>query len=147
MSRTDDLEAIRQLKARYFRLMDTKQWDDFATLFTDDVVAIYEGPPRVNKEDDPEVFRCEGRDTLVTGVKGLLSSTLSIHQGYMPEIEFQSDTEATGIWSMYDYLRLPKCSFQGWGHYHEEYVKEGDTWKIKRIHLTRLHVEETWQGI
>lgn len=147
MSTADDLEAIRQLKARYFRLMDTKQWDDFGTLFTEDVVAIYEGPPRVNKEDDPAVFSCDGRATLVAGVKGLLSTSLSVHQGFMPEITFQSDTEATGIWAMFDYLRLPKCSFKGWGHYHEEYAKEEGTWKIKRIHLTRLHVEETWEGV
>ena len=30
-----DLESIRQLKARYFRYVDTKQWDRWAELFTD----------------------------------------------------------------------------------------------------------------
>ena len=34
----DDLEAIRQLKARYFRTMDTKQWDEMREVFADDVV-------------------------------------------------------------------------------------------------------------
>ena len=28
-SARDDVEAIKQLKARYFRLMDTKQWDEW----------------------------------------------------------------------------------------------------------------------
>ncbi|NKR95383.1 hypothetical protein GS483_24965 [Rhodococcus hoagii] len=32
-----DIEAIRALKARYFRLMDTKDWDGLAAVFTDDV--------------------------------------------------------------------------------------------------------------
>ena len=27
-------------------------------------------------------------------------------------------------------------------HYHEEYVKQGAEWKMKRIHLTRLHISE-----
>jgi len=33
-----ELEAIKQLKARYFRLMDTKQWLPFSQVFTDDVL-------------------------------------------------------------------------------------------------------------
>jgi SnoaL-like domain len=34
----DDIEAIKQLKARYFRTMDTKDWAAMRLLFTDDVV-------------------------------------------------------------------------------------------------------------
>ena len=30
-----DIEAIKQLKARYFRCMDTKDWDGFAGVFRD----------------------------------------------------------------------------------------------------------------
>ena len=35
---TDDIEAIRRLKARYFRTMDTKDWAAMRQVFTDDVV-------------------------------------------------------------------------------------------------------------
>ena len=31
-----DIEQSKQFKARYFRLLDTKDWDAFADLFTDD---------------------------------------------------------------------------------------------------------------
>ena len=34
----DDVEAIKQLKARYFRTMDTKDWAGMCQVFTDDVV-------------------------------------------------------------------------------------------------------------
>ena len=34
----DDVEAIKQLKARYFRTMDTKDWAAMRQVFTDDVV-------------------------------------------------------------------------------------------------------------
>jgi hypothetical protein len=34
-----DKEAIRELKARYFRLMDTKDWSGWKALFTPDLVA------------------------------------------------------------------------------------------------------------
>ena len=31
-----DIEAIKQLKARYFRLMDTKRWEEWGDVFTKD---------------------------------------------------------------------------------------------------------------
>ena len=34
----DEIEAIRRLKARYFRTMDTKDWDGMRQVFADDVV-------------------------------------------------------------------------------------------------------------
>lgn len=142
-----DLEDIRQLKARYFRLMDTKQWTQWADCFCKDVSAAYEGPPRQSQEDDADKIALEGRANLVEGVSGLLGAEVkSVHQGFMPELELTSETTAKGIWAMYDFLRLPRCTFQGWGHYHEEYEKEGGRWRIKKIHLTRLHTEEVWFG-
>ena len=36
VKRLADIEAIKQLKARYFRLLDTKQWDDLKALFARD---------------------------------------------------------------------------------------------------------------
>ena len=33
-----DIEQIKQLKARYFRYIDSKDWDSFAQLFTEDCV-------------------------------------------------------------------------------------------------------------
>jgi hypothetical protein len=137
----NDLEAIRQLKARYFRLMDTQQWEAWADCFTADVSASYEGAPRANSKL-PDVVSLAGRAHLVRGVSTLLTGAKSIHQGFMPEIEVTSETTAIGIWAMFDYVILPTCHFKGWGHYHEEYVKEGAAWKIKRIHLTRLYISE-----
>ena len=34
----NDLEAIKRLKARYFRTMDTKDWAGMRQVFTEDVV-------------------------------------------------------------------------------------------------------------
>ena len=139
----NELEAIRQLKARYFRLMDTQQFDDWHTCFTDDINAVYEGAPRLTKDASTEIA-IDGCAALVAGVRGLMTGAKSIHEGYMPEIELTSATTATGIWLMHEQVHLPTCIFKGWGHYHEEYVKQSDGWKISKIHLTRMHTEETW---
>ena len=62
----EHLEDISQLKARYFRLMDTQQWDSWHNCFTDDVSATYEGAPRIS-EEEPEDIHITGREELVEG--------------------------------------------------------------------------------
>jgi hypothetical protein len=39
LERSRAIENIRALKARYFGLMDTKQWDELADVFTPDMQA------------------------------------------------------------------------------------------------------------
>jgi hypothetical protein len=141
----EDIEQIKQLKARYFRLMDQKHWNEWNSVFTDDVTAIYQGVPGANKGAGLTELRCNGRTELVAKVSGFLSPGISIHHGHMPEIELTSPTTARGIWAMLDYLLLPQFTFTGYGHYDEDYVKENGQWNIKRILLTRLHCELTWK--
>ena len=143
MQQLADLEAIRQLKSCYFRLMNTQQWEPWQDCFTPDISAVYEGAPRA-RPDMPTEIGCEGRAALVAGVSGLMQGAVSMHQGFMPEIELTSATTAKAIWAMFDYVRLPTCHFKGWGHYHEDYVKINGAWKLKKIYLTRLHTEEIW---
>lgn len=134
---TDDdaaqIEAITQLKARYFRLMDTKDWDGLAQVFTDDVVIDVSG---------------EGGG-VTTGVAEYLpflreniEHVTTVHHGHMPEIELTSPTTATGIWAMEDELWWPEGSpithMHGYGHYHETYERTADGWRIKTLTLTRL---------
>ena len=127
----DDREAIAQLKARYFRLMDTKQWQTWGELFTEDA--------EMRSSPDPEE-RFVGREEIVSKVSGYLADAVTVHHGHMPEIEIHGDT-ATGIWAMHDYVEMPQLVLRGWGHYHEEYAREAGGWRIRRSRLTRLRLE------
>lgn len=125
------IEAIKRLKARYFRYLDTKQWDKFAELFTEDATGVWDG-----FEDGGSQF--EGGAVIAREIARKCADAITIHHGHMPEIELTGDTTATGIWAMYDYVRMPEVAFEGYGHYHEEYRLTHGDWRIHRLHLTRL---------
>ncbi len=131
----DDIEAIRQLKARYFRSMDTKQWAEMRRVFTDDVV--------MDTESSGGGI-IAGADEFMTFLAKTLDGVITVHHGHMPEIQITSSTTATGIWALQDTLVWPDGNrLVGYGHYHETYVKSGDEWRISSSKLTRLHMDFT----
>jgi uncharacterized protein (TIGR02246 family) len=128
-----DIEAIKQLKARYFRTLDTKDWEGFRRVFTDDVVVdtVGSGGERIT-----------GGDAFLEYLSGALAGATTVHQGHMPEITLTSDTTATGIWALHDVVIWPGgMRLDGYGHYHETYLKGDDGWRIASSTLTRLHAD------
>jgi SnoaL-like domain len=137
--RLEAIEAIKQLKARYFRCMDTKDWAGYEAVFTPDVVVdvAQEMPPG-------EQGVIHGAAEFVGFNRGHIEDVLTVHHGHMPEIEITSPTTATGIWSMEDKLQWPEGNgspmraMHGYGHYTETYEKLDGEWRIKTMTLTRL---------
>jgi SnoaL-like domain len=141
----DDLktvEEIKALKARYFRCMDTKDWDGFADQFTSDAALDVSGEMRASANDDGLL---RGRSEITAFVRGAIDPVTTVHHGHMPEIEIVSPTQATGVWAMEDMLRWPEGSpiraMHGYGHYHETYEKSDGRWRIASLKLTRLQVD------
>ncbi len=134
----DDIEAIKQLKARYFRTMDTKDWVGMRGVFADGVVIDTTG-------SGGEVV--EGADTFMAYLQPLLQEAVTVHHGHMPEIELTSPSTATGIWALQDTIIWPDGTrLQGYGHYHETYAEVAGEWKITSSTLTRLHLDITTPG-
>jgi hypothetical protein len=131
-------EEIKQLKAHYFRYMDTKQWSGWAEVFTADAVMDV-------SEEQVDQNIIKGRDKIIPFVSKVLEGVVTVHHGHMPEIEVTSPTTARGIWSMEDKLRWPngKTTLHGYGHYHETYEKVDGRWRIKTLKLTRLRIDRT----
>jgi len=131
----DDLEAIKQLKARYFRTMDTKDWVGMRQVFADDVVmdTTASGGGVITGADDFMAF-----------LEQTLGGAVTVHHGHMPEIELTSPTTATGIWALQDVILWPDGGrMHGYGHYHETYERIDGQWRIRSSTLTRLHMELT----
>ena len=127
-----DWLAICETKARYCRFLDTKRWDDWASVFTEDLVmdTTAAGGPLI-----------EGRDAAVTSVRAALGDVPTAHQVHNPEITINGDKAAV-IWAMQDRVDFgPGQSMTGYGHYTETYVKQADGWKIAKTTLTRLHLD------
>jgi uncharacterized protein (TIGR02246 family) len=134
----DHLEAIRQLKARYFRTLDTKDWAAMRQVLTDDVVM---------DTTDSGGGVVTGADEFLQFLEQTLANSVTVHQGHMPEIQLTSAMTATGIWALDDLIIWPDGSrLQGYGHYHETYEKIDGEWRIKSSTLTRLHMEITGSG-
>ncbi|MFC5333314.1 nuclear transport factor 2 family protein [Mycobacterium branderi] len=140
-----ELEALRQLKARYFYYIDTKQWDLWLGLFTVDATLAWDSAVSTGGRDgDTRSFT--GLDAIKENVvRGILNPTTSVHQGHTPVLEIISDTEARGIWPMEDIVVATHLHrlIHGWGHYHETYRKVDGAWKIASSHLTRLLLQDT----
>ena len=111
------IEEIRQLKYRYFRTLDLKQWDEFGDCLAEDVVARY----GTQAMDKPLHF--DNRADVVEFMSGNLGTDIiSIHIASHPEIAVDGDT-ATGSWGFEDTVIVPSFEVQvrGGGYYQDEY--------------------------
>ena len=135
-----DWHAICDVKARYCRMLDTKNWAGYADCFTENLVL----------DSSPSGgYAVHGRDAAMQMVRGSIETAKTSHQVHSPEISFDAEG-ADVIWAMQDLVlwdagraqEIGYAGLTGWGHYHERYVKCADgKWRIARTTLTRLHIE------
>lgn len=141
--RVQAAEEIRALKARYFRCIDTKDWDGFRALFTGEATMDMS-----EAQAGPDAGVTTGAEAITASVARTMERFASVHHGHMPEIELVSDSEARAVWAMDDELWWTNREgrerhMHGWGHYHETYRKVDGRWLIASTRLTRLRVEMT----
>jgi ketosteroid isomerase-like protein len=139
------IEEIKQLKARYFRCMDTKDWAGLEAVFAPDAEFDMRGEAAdKSKAAEGVVF---GAANIATFIRNAVIDLLTVHHGHMPEIDVTSPTTAKGVWAMEDILRWPDGgpvkTLQGYGHYHETYRKVDGAWRIQSSRLSRLRVDIT----
>jgi len=152
------IQDIHRLKARYFRLMDTKSWEEWGQVFADRC--------EMWVEDQPDVTH-HSRADILAAVPAVLEGITTVHHGHMGEITLDLPapgtthiTSASGIWAMQDFLEFPPSSpvpadnafasgsssgptfMRGYGHYHERYQRDGSgAWRITSLRLHRIRVD------
>jgi len=133
VSRLQDLEEIKTLKYRYFRAMTFGDHETLKETLTEDVVTSY--------SDGLYVF--EDREKLL---RFLIDShdpnarVIAYWMAGMPEITFESDVEATGIWAMYHYYYDQKAEKvdEMFVYYDDRYRKEEGVWKMSETGYRRV---------
>lgn len=134
------IEEIKALKARYFRGVDAKDAAALRAVFCDGATTDFRSEAPEALLHDPDAFT---RGTLDT-----LQGMVTMHLGFMPEIEILSPTEARARWPMSDRIwavdgvpaRLPFKSLEGWGVYHDTYRRTAKGWRIASTRLERTKV-------
>ena len=128
IQRLEDIEAIKQLKARYCSLCDDGyDADGLAELFTEDAVwdggalGVAEGREKIRRffQNTPKVM------------------PFAVHMVMNPSIEVDGDS-ARGRWYLFQTATFKPADSAIWGsaRYDEEYVRIDGEWKFRSLHLT-----------
>jgi hypothetical protein len=151
MTETEKLSAmedIRQLRAKYWRGVDSHDGALVRSILAEDCVLDYNGcmtDPTSGVDHMPVMnLALEGRDSWQTdNLEG--PRIVTVHTGHQYEIDITSDTTAAGIWYFTDRFFMPEggpfSRFVGYGRYHETYEKTADGWKLKTTRIERIWVE------
>jgi len=125
MANLVDVEAIKQLKYRYFRALDCKRWEELGETLAPDATAAY----------DSGRYSFDGREAIMAFLRDALGSPriVSMHHGHHPEIEITGESTARGTWYLHDMVIFRDIGMvlQGAAFYADEYVKIDGAWKIR----------------
>jgi hypothetical protein len=133
-SEWNDLEAIKRLKHKYQRCIDTKQWTELRECFTEDATAAYSGGK----------FSFGSRDSILQFLEGAMGADTfhSCHAVSQPEIDFIDEHTATGRWCLQDTVIDTNFDMmiQGAAFYDDEYRKGDDgVWRISKTGYERTY--------
>ena len=137
VQKLNDIEAIKCLKAKYFRCLDSKDWSELETTLSPNIVTSY--------SDGKLVFKSPKE------VTGYLESVMpveeiSMHMGHTPEITIESENIATGRWYLEDNLIFTGGEYKGVGinggaFYTDKYEKIDGQWYILETGYERIFEE------
>ncbi|EON31648.1 putative bile acid 7-alpha dehydratase [Gordonia terrae C-6] len=128
--RFEDLRAIENLKYRYLRSLDTKDWATFSSTLTDDVTGNY-----------GEGLAFSNRDELVGYMRENVGpAVITEHRVAHPEIDIDGDT-ARGRWYLQDRVIVAEFSFMliGAAFYDDTYRRTADGWRISSTGYDRTY--------
>ena len=135
-----DIERIKTqleisgLKARHLRLGDTKEWDAYSAMLTEDFVLD------ISQSAPVPIIR--GREAAVRQIRSSVDGAVTVHQAHTAEFEFIGD-EVHVIWALHGRVfRGPEHpSFTLFGYHHDRWVRRGDEWKLAALRQTTLHLD------
>ena len=143
MADLETIEAIKRVKYRYLRALDTKHWDDFADTLTEDIVGEYGSS--LGKE-----HRFTNRAELVEFMRtSMPAGVITEHRVTHPEITVDGET-AEATWYLQDLVIVPEFNFMLFGaaFYRYRYRKTDQGWRISATGYQRTYeVTQSTEGL
>ncbi len=153
LARLIAIEDIRQLKARYFRAVDTRDYAMMGQTFCRDALFDFSEcmtvHPLGGEPVGPAGPVIEGRDAIMAWIEASMRDFTSCHHGHCHEVTIDSESEAHGVIAMTDEIRdagRTRRLLSASGHYWERYRFEDGAWRIAQIRLTRLFSDVAADG-
>lgn len=131
LQKLEDDRAVRDLKARYLRACDTKDPETVRDcLAAGGAVIAYDGFPAFDNRDDFVAIYAQ---------MGCAPGIFDIHHGANGIVSFESQTRATGKWSLYFHnINLEARTLTQMGvEYDDVYVKADGRWWIAETRTRR----------
>lgn len=120
ISRLEATEQIHKNKALYCFFLDTKDWNGYQKIFSDD--AILEISFHGLEKKDSIILRA---DQIKKHVQNAAGDVITNHHYHTPIIDFTSENTASVVWAMEDMLSFhvtgPAKELHGLDHYFERY--------------------------
>ena len=129
-------EQIKVMKARFLRAVDGHEWQTVASLLVDDCVMDFGSAD--GKKGSGSIMT--SRDEYLTFVSGRLEGWVTSHVASMPDITFEDDDHAVGLWTLFDYVSNPESGQRPLGllRHRDEYRRENGQWLLARCRLERI---------
>lgn len=132
IARLASLEQIKLLKAQRDRAADTKDWQLYESLHAPDHHSY--------NEDYPPTTTAAA---MIENTRRSMEHLTTLHHSHTPEITFETDTRASGIWAMKG-LSIWKQGdedhwFLAYGHYFETYELRDGRWLFTSRRLKYYH--------
>jgi ketosteroid isomerase-like protein len=130
-----ELEAIKAVKYRYLRAVDTRDWDLLATTLTEDATSAYSSGR----------LSYFGRAAIIDFLSSSMpvEDMLTSHRVHHPEIVLTGPTSAEARWALNDVVILQSAgiTIRGAAFYEDRMRKVDGEWKIAHTGYRRLYEE------
>lgn len=136
LKKLKDRAALQDLVVRYFLAADDDDYATLADIFADDAAFSVSGHVCGEGRDAVMAFLCGERQNM----------GITIHTHNSTLFNFQNDDHATGVVSAHLEMARGGHTLYGAVRYYDEYIREVDTWRIRKRNMLVIHVGP-WENV
>jgi len=130
------IEELKMLRIRFCRAIDTCDWDKLQSTMTEQCRLYFADETGTGKLNLDKPVEIHGRKAILEFVQMFTAGRRMVHIATMPEIEFESDDRARGLWNVEGFSEgMAPMGLVGMGFEDvvDDYVRVNGKWFIGNI--------------